>query len=989
MSSNEDEHDAAGVAKKRRIQRACDVCRRKKIRCDGAGSRCSNCTTYGFDCSYVEAAKKRGPPKGYVESLQDRIEKIERLLQTIVPELDLERELAGSSPTKWDTPGPPDDDERIQLSLTENLQELSLGSDRDTRFFGRSSGAMLIQTALNVKADVEPQNDRRHTEFWSPRPSPEPVPRQQYTFPPPDLAASLVGLYFARVNLLIPLLHRPTFARELAAGLHHTNDIFAATFLLVCAVGSRFSADPRVLLDDTAHPLSSGWRWFEQLQMVRDPDGPPAGLYDLQFYALTAMFLHGTSAPQAAWTMVGIGIRMAQDVGAHRRKEPTHRWTAEDEAWKRAFWVLVVLDRMMSVHYGRQCAIQDEDIDLDFPIDCDDEYWEPPDVTQAFRQPPGKPSRVAAFIASLRLVQILSFAMRTTYSINKPKFFLGLSKGTSPDWEVRVFAELDAALNRWIDEMPDHLRWDPTRENPDFFEQSVMLHCSYYHMQIIIHRPSPKKASPLPFPSLAICTNAARSCCHVVDIFRQRTGGHPLYLGQTAVFMAALVLLLNIWGGRRSGLSTDAVKEMADVHRCMQVLRDCEPRWQSAGRLWDILYELASVSKLPLPAPSMKRERGAEEPKSATHERRADSLSSSGSSGMAEHLMAGRARVPPPTVPSHTRDGGDAPVSESRSMARSRRLPTSDVPAITTQFVPHFQQRQYAPETPLSAASLHTQHLDAFGLAMHSGGALRTHAPGPPDTPLSASSLHSRDAFGISVTAEEVRPRRPHAPAPPDTPLSASSLRSHGHPDAFVPSMHHRPPDYAHPRALLERAPAGEGEEYWYASELPTAPSHGPARAQHTQSAVGSSNPNPKPTPNPHTGSHLPVGAALTSSFPMSEAFYEHLTASFSSGDGARPRRPSHVHPPPAHPHAHAESYPAQAHNERTDGVRPSGAHSQPVHGGPGDSGPAQWQMDQDTMALWAAAPIGFELADWGSYLNSVNEITQGRTYPSASGSLL
>ncbi|KAJ6620017.1 hypothetical protein B0H10DRAFT_2216310 [Mycena sp. CBHHK59/15] len=58
------------------------------------------------------------------------------------------------------------------------------------------------------------------------------------------------------------------------------------------------------------------------------------------------------------------------------------------------------------------------------------------------------------------------------------------------------------------------------------------------------------------------------------------------------------------------------------------------------------------------------------------------------------------------------------------------------------------------------------------------------------------------------------------------------------------------------------------------------------------------------------------------------------------------------------------------------------------MHGGPGDSGPAQWQMDQDTMALWAAAPIGFELDDWGSYLSNVNEITQGRTYPSAGESL-
>ncbi|KAJ7504375.1 hypothetical protein B0H11DRAFT_1981980 [Mycena galericulata] len=60
---------------------------------------------------------------------------------------------------------------------------------------------------------------------------------------------------------------------------------------------------------------------------MRDPLGPPPCLYDLQFNALSA-----------CWTLVLIGIRMAQDVGAHRRKEHQPQWTAEDEAWKRAFW---------------------------------------------------------------------------------------------------------------------------------------------------------------------------------------------------------------------------------------------------------------------------------------------------------------------------------------------------------------------------------------------------------------------------------------------------------------------------------------------------------------------------------------------------------------------------------------------------------------------------------------------------------------------------
>lgn len=43
-------------------------------------------------------------------------------------------------------------------------------------------------------------------------------------------------------------------------------------------------------------------------------------------------------------------------------------------------------------------------------------------------------------------------------------------------------------------------------------------------------------------------------------------------------FTAGIVLLLNIWGGKRSGLYTDPTKEMADVHKCMSILKSCEKR---------------------------------------------------------------------------------------------------------------------------------------------------------------------------------------------------------------------------------------------------------------------------------------------------------------------------------------------------------------------------------------------------------------------------
>lgn len=60
--------------------------------------------------------------------------------------------------------------------------------------------------------------------------------------------------------------------------------------------------------------------------------------------------------PQGTWALVGIGIRMAQEVGAHRRQTGSH--TVEAELWRRAFWVLISYDRTVSCALGRPCAMQ-------------------------------------------------------------------------------------------------------------------------------------------------------------------------------------------------------------------------------------------------------------------------------------------------------------------------------------------------------------------------------------------------------------------------------------------------------------------------------------------------------------------------------------------------------------------------------------------------------------------------------------------------------
>lgn len=72
-------------------------------------------------------------------------------------------------------------------------------------------------------------------------------------------------------------------------------------------------------------------------------------------------------------------------------------------------------------------------------------------------------------------------------------------------------------------------------------------------------------------------------------------------LSQIPLFTSTIVLMLNMWGSG-STANKHNMKEMEDIYKGMEILKSVETRWHTAGRLWDMLYELAIVGELPLPA---------------------------------------------------------------------------------------------------------------------------------------------------------------------------------------------------------------------------------------------------------------------------------------------------------------------------------------------------------------------------------------------------
>ncbi|KAI1791326.1 fungal-specific transcription factor domain-containing protein [Ganoderma leucocontextum] len=618
MSTEELEGQVRSQYKRQKHSRACEFCRRRKVGCDAADRAdncCSMCIAHGIECQYDPAAKMKRPTKKYVEALETRLTKVEDLLKKLQSDAALTEDDSEyledtlrpqRRPNVSKHPHPtwsstikviyprgvhPSTDSSEEIDPSDNEEGFATVTDVNFKgYTGKSSNFDLVRTVIGLKSthtgtSTHIESDQSIANFQK-RIRPDVVtvvsmasnaapPFEDQDFPPPDVMAEFVDLYFAHFNTYLALLHRPTFERDLKSGLHLYDRGFGAVVLLVCATGSAWAYGS--LHGEPHQP--PGWHWFNKVSSTEFSLLARPRLYDVQACALMAAYVNTTNSPQGTLPILSLGIRMAQDVGAHRKKMYSATPTVEQELWKRAFWALVAMDRLASFGMGRQCIVHDEDFDLDPMTECDDEYWSHLDPSQAFRQPPSQPSKVAFCNTFIRLLKIEAFALRTVYTINKSKLFLGY---VGPEWKQRIVAEIDSSMNKWIDTIPFHLRWDPNREDDVFFNQSAILYANYYQLQIFVHRhfiPSPRRPlanANLSLPSMTICVNAARACLRVLEVQHRRamaaSSGFTLYVLtplQMPLFTVGIMLLVYLWCGARDTHAT-----LEDVNVCLSILKD-------------------------------------------------------------------------------------------------------------------------------------------------------------------------------------------------------------------------------------------------------------------------------------------------------------------------------------------------------------------------------------------------------------------------------
>lgn len=407
-----------------RIPRSCDRCRTSKIKCVFQNGQCAACVSARVPCTFANpgSLKERPPTQKDLEHLQARIRSLERLIHAIDPNLDLSNlisqpiqpnpsihhtllptsslTLPDLTPSLPATQQPPPVQSKPQdlLKLSNsNLNSLFNPSRvRITDFLPEPLARLedLSPVDLIIRRESH-QNPYSHQDFY----------------PEFDLEQDLFRIYFQDVHPFCPLLHPPTFFQDQQAGKAKTHDSFRALCLMVCAIASRFSKDPRVYCDLVDHPQTAAQAAGLRYSMTAGPYlfrlvPNPAGIHDLQALVLLSLYLFGAAGPDVVWYVVGTALQRAQDVGAHIEDHP--QWSKDpilDHSRRKCFFTLYEFDHILSSALGKPSFMQESDFDIlpaDLEYDVSSETFSNPFFSEDDRTP-YHPSSIDVCLAYLSM----------------------------------------------------------------------------------------------------------------------------------------------------------------------------------------------------------------------------------------------------------------------------------------------------------------------------------------------------------------------------------------------------------------------------------------------------------------------------------------------------------------------------------------------------------------------------------------------------------
>jgi hypothetical protein len=418
------------IIKKKRPERSCILCHRRKIRCDKK-SPCASCARTGVLCCYPgPEPPTRRPHKSTIADVSARLAQLERTILAINNH---------SSPNTSGDDTAPDPRSTARVSMRgsktgQSNEEVLVQNGYSSTYFNEVLFSRVLEEVGNspsawysiftlmkeqeIQSVLATPRDENHGEYIPSfnlggiLSSLNPHTDIQKLHPPKWQAMQLWQAFVNNVDPLIKILHIPTAQITIFKAINNpgeaSDEVNALLFSIYFAGTTSLLSDDvfNLLRQDKFTALSTFKQGLElSLAQANLLDNPTIILLQ----ALT-LFLVSTSSPnshysnlyhqrcvraynasRSVWILNGLAIRSAQSIGLHRDGKNFKLSPFDAEMRRRLWWQIWGPDSRAAEDHGIMVTTFDAAADITFPLNLDDselypEMTELPAVTPKFSQ---------------------------------------------------------------------------------------------------------------------------------------------------------------------------------------------------------------------------------------------------------------------------------------------------------------------------------------------------------------------------------------------------------------------------------------------------------------------------------------------------------------------------------------------------------------------------------------------------------------------------
>lgn len=453
----------------------------------------------------------------YVQGLEEKLAEMERKLG----QLESTRPPASIPAGMPDTPDNSSTKSGEGGGLAKDFASLTISASSEGHYLGPGSGISFAQLtqAIMFQKDFEKEKTIAGGLMLHTNPSLmlDNASLDDAPLPSAKRAQEVVEFYWCHSHTLYPVLDRDNFMENLdkmfslddedALDLHN-DSVWMFKLYMVLAIGSTAMASITISSENEAVAC-----WSKAMTYFNDTLSK-GNIAALECLLLLVSYSFFNRLGPDTWYLVGIATRLALGLGWHSEKSLESYPPEQRERFKRVFWSLYMMDRVVSTTLGRPLALRDQDIDTGYFSVVGQPYLE---VT----------------LHILKLRQIAGQILENVYTIK--------TTSTATDQTRHSLVNhLHHQLVEWRRTMPFPLNESQFSLVPHL--TTAWFDLNYYNLVIMLFRPSPLWPVPPQENIRLVADAAAMALQQFSNLCRQQKLSFN-WLNLISVFTAGLTLV--------------------------------------------------------------------------------------------------------------------------------------------------------------------------------------------------------------------------------------------------------------------------------------------------------------------------------------------------------------------------------------------------------------------------------------------------------------